>query len=168
VTERYTAAAHDAHRLLVGRHREPLGVSGEAGEATDGPRRAAAGVTATNEYAYNLVGQLTQVTTDGTVSAAYSYDADGNRLTATTNTTSANATCDAQERLLTYELVCAMGMSSLPRDTLGEIRRGLRHVRQLHDAHSQQECHDTWMKELLTSPLSWAVRADRLRQIRAR
>jgi YD repeat-containing protein len=61
-----------------------------------------AGVTSTNEYAYDLVGQLTQVTTDGTVSAAYSYDEDGNRVSATTGSTSANATYDAQERLLTY------------------------------------------------------------------
>jgi YD repeat-containing protein len=61
-----------------------------------------AGTTTANEYTYDAVGQLVEVTTDGTSSASYSYDPDGNRLSTTTAATSANATYDAQERLRTF------------------------------------------------------------------
>jgi RHS repeat-associated protein len=60
------------------------------------------GVTTTTGYAYDAVGQLVEVTTNGVVSAAYGYDDDGNRSSAQTDAETANATYDAQERLLTY------------------------------------------------------------------
>ncbi len=60
-----------------------------------------AGVNTLTAYSYDSVGQLTQATTNGTVSAAYTYDPDGNRLSIQTGATSAQASFDAQERLLT-------------------------------------------------------------------
>ncbi len=60
-----------------------------------------AGVTTVTAHVYDSVGQLTQVTTNGVVSAAYRYDPDGNRLIIQTGGTTIEATFDAQERLRT-------------------------------------------------------------------
>ncbi len=49
------------------------------------------------DYSYDAAGRLSQVLTDGAVSESYTYDANGNRLTAT----GSPATYDDQDRLLT-------------------------------------------------------------------
>ena len=59
------------------------------------------GVADTIAYAYDTMGQLVSVTRDGTVVESYSYDANGNRLTATLSGATRSATYDAQDRLLT-------------------------------------------------------------------
>ncbi|MCP5197341.1 MAG: hypothetical protein H6974_11225 [Gammaproteobacteria bacterium] len=56
------------------------------------------GVTTVYAYTYDAIGQLTEVKQDGTVTATYTYDANGNRLTGPgINDTGAY---DAQDRLL--------------------------------------------------------------------
>ena len=61
-----------------------------------------AGTSVLTEYSYDPVGQLTQVLTDGVVTAGYSYDPDGNRRSVTSGTAVVDASYDAQERLLSY------------------------------------------------------------------
>ena len=58
------------------------------------------GTTATFEYSYDLAGRLTEVKKDGTVTATYTYDSNGNRLTAPGLSTA--PTYDAQDRLTQY------------------------------------------------------------------
>ena len=53
-------------------------------------------------YAYDVLGQLTQVTRNGVASESYVYDANGNRTSATSGGTTATATYDNQDRLLTF------------------------------------------------------------------
>jgi RHS repeat-associated protein len=60
------------------------------------------GVTKTFEYAYDLAGRLEQVKTDGAVTATYTYDANGNRLSRVTPSATELGTYDAQDRLLSY------------------------------------------------------------------
>ncbi len=60
------------------------------------------GVTTTTGYRYDVAGRLDQVTTDGAVTATYTYDANGNRFSKTTPGGTAEGTSDAQDRLLTY------------------------------------------------------------------
>ncbi len=59
---------------------------------------AISGATTTYDYHYDIAGRLDQVTTNGTVSATYGYDSNGNRLSHNTTT----GTYDEQDRLLTY------------------------------------------------------------------
>jgi RHS repeat-associated protein len=54
------------------------------------------------DYGYDLGGRLLTVATDGTATASYTYDLNGNRLSKTTPNGSLGATYDAQDRLLTY------------------------------------------------------------------
>ncbi len=63
---------------------------------------AVAGVSHTFAYRYDTGSRLDQVTTDGVVSASYSYDANGNRTGATVSGTAVAATYDARDRLSTY------------------------------------------------------------------
>jgi RHS repeat-associated protein len=56
------------------------------------------GINTTYDYTYDTAGRLTTVTTDGTVMAVYTYDANGNRLDADGVT----ATYDGQDRLLSH------------------------------------------------------------------
>ena len=58
------------------------------------------GVVHTYDYGYDLAGRLEQVKQDGLVTASYTYDSNGNRLTGPSvlNT----ATYDDQDRLLSY------------------------------------------------------------------
>jgi len=58
------------------------------------------GATTTYAYTYDPAGRLAQVTTNGVVSANYSYDGNGNRLTAPGLV--GTPTYDAQDRLLHY------------------------------------------------------------------
>ena len=60
------------------------------------------GVTTTYGYAYDLAGRLTDVTRDAVAVAQYTYDANGNRLSHATPTTSVTGTYDDQDRLLSY------------------------------------------------------------------
>ena len=58
------------------------------------------GVTTTYAYTYDAAGRLAQVTTNGAVSASYTYDGNGNRLSAPGLV--GTPTYDAQDRLLQY------------------------------------------------------------------
>ena len=59
-------------------------------------------VTTTYGYTYDLAGRLTDVTRDAVPVAQYTYDANGNRLSHATPTTSVAGTYDAQDRLQSY------------------------------------------------------------------
>lgn len=59
-------------------------------------------VTATYEYTYDLAGRLTMVKKDGAEIAAYTYDANSNRLSRTTASGTVFGTYDEQDRLLSY------------------------------------------------------------------
>ena len=58
------------------------------------------GTTHTFEYHYDAAGRLDQVKEDGAVTSAYTYDANGNRLTQSGPSGTVSATYDAQDRLL--------------------------------------------------------------------
>ena len=60
------------------------------------------GLTDTYAYGYDGAGRLSLVGKNGTTTASYAYDANGNRLSRTTPTTTETGTYDAQDRLLTY------------------------------------------------------------------
>lgn len=62
-----------------------------------------AGVTHVVDYNYDLAGRLTDVMTDGTPTAHYDYDANGNRVGGFNQQGSISATYDDQDRLLTYD-----------------------------------------------------------------
>ena len=59
-----------------------------------------AGVTRTFEYGYDLAGRLSEVKQDNVVTASYTYDSNGNRLSGPGLTTP--PTYDDQDRLLSY------------------------------------------------------------------
>ena len=62
-----------------------------------------AGLSHTFQYAYDPLGQLVAVTRDGTSTVeTYAYDANGNRIQATVNSLTSDATHDAQDRLITH------------------------------------------------------------------
>jgi RHS repeat-associated protein len=60
------------------------------------------GTTTVFGYAYDPAGRLEQLAKDGIVSASYAYDANGNRLSATTTGGTTSGSYDAQDRLLAY------------------------------------------------------------------
>jgi RHS repeat-associated protein len=60
------------------------------------------GVSHTYDYGYDPTGQLNQVKLDGTVTAQYGYDANGNRTTVTSPSGAVSATYDIQDRLMSY------------------------------------------------------------------
>jgi RHS repeat-associated protein len=60
------------------------------------------GVNDTYDYAYDMAGRLTEVQKNSAVIAAWTYDTNGNRLTATDSFGNRAGTYDAQDRLLTY------------------------------------------------------------------
>ncbi len=60
------------------------------------------GITTLFDYAYDLAGRLIEVKTNGTVTASYTYDENGNRLTRTANGLTDSGLYDAQDRLVTY------------------------------------------------------------------
>jgi len=63
------------------------------------------GTTNISTYSYDLVGRLSEVKQNGTTSATYTYDANGNRLSRTTSGGTTSYTYDAQDRLLTQSSV---------------------------------------------------------------
>lgn len=60
------------------------------------------GVTADTRFAYDSAGRLVTVTRDGVTTAAYEYDANGNRVRRTTTAGVETGVVDAQDRLTTY------------------------------------------------------------------
>ena len=60
------------------------------------------GTTTTFEYAYDAAGRLQEVKTNGTVTATYNYDTNGNRLSLVTQSGTTNGTYDVQDRLTAY------------------------------------------------------------------
>jgi RHS repeat-associated protein len=95
------------------------------------------GVTTTYDYTYDTAGRLTQVQKNGYAISAYTYDANGNRLSWASPTGTINGTYDAQDHLLTYgsatyaytangELQSktdANGTTSYQYDVLGNLRQ---------------------------------------------
>jgi RHS repeat-associated protein len=59
------------------------------------------GVTAAYAYTFDTAGRLTTVSKNGTVVSTYTYDGNSNRTSAVTESGTANATFDAQDRQLT-------------------------------------------------------------------
>ncbi|HEX7125838.1 MAG TPA: RHS repeat-associated core domain-containing protein [Thermodesulfobacteriota bacterium] len=93
--ETYRADANGAPVLEVAYLRDALGRIVEQTETLEG-------VTTVTGYRYDAAGRLDQVTVDGVVTATYTYDANGNRLSATTPSGTETGTYDEQDRLLTY------------------------------------------------------------------
>jgi RHS repeat-associated protein len=60
------------------------------------------GVTDTYDYMYDLAGRLKEVKKNGTVTATYNYDTNGNRLSLVTLSGTTSGTYDAQDRLTQY------------------------------------------------------------------
>jgi len=60
------------------------------------------GVTDSFVYTYDTAGRLTDVNKNGATAAHYTYDSNGNRLSATDQTGTVNGTYDAQDRLTQY------------------------------------------------------------------
>jgi YD repeat-containing protein len=60
------------------------------------------GDTTVAEFTYDDAGRLETVTRNGTLTASYEYDANGNRLELTTPSGTVTGTYDDQDRLLTY------------------------------------------------------------------
>jgi RHS repeat-associated protein len=95
------------------------------------------GVTTAYEYAYDPAGRLHEVKTNGVVSATYTYDTNGNRLSKITPTATEVGTYDDQDRLLTYRGATytytdngdvktktdASGPTAYDYDALGNLRR---------------------------------------------
>ena len=60
------------------------------------------GVTTDFEYGYDLAGRLTEVKENGVVVSSYTYDANGNRITAVTKTGTFQGFYDLQDRMTKY------------------------------------------------------------------
>ncbi|HEX2204190.1 MAG TPA: RHS repeat-associated core domain-containing protein, partial [Longimicrobium sp.] len=74
------------------------------------------GATVAWGYRYDAQGRLTEVTRDGAPFAAYEYDANGNRLRATSSAGVAEGTYDAQDRVTAY------GGAAYGHTAAGELR----------------------------------------------
>jgi RHS repeat-associated protein len=79
------------------------------------------GVTTTYASSYDASGRLVEVRRDGAISEQYSYDPNGNRLSATVAGVTSNGTYDAQDRLLTYG---GQSFTYLPSGELGTRVQG--------------------------------------------
>jgi RHS repeat-associated protein len=75
------------------------------------------GVTDTVGFTYDSVGRLKAVARNGTTTASYTYDLNGNRATKVTSGGTATATVDDQDRLTSY------GGASYQYTANGELRR---------------------------------------------
>jgi len=91
----YSAASSGTTLYLVQYTRDALGRITQKTEMIGG-------VTTTFGYSYDQVGRLTGVTTNGATTASYTYDGNGNRLSATDANGTVNGSYDAQDRLTQY------------------------------------------------------------------
>jgi len=88
----YSASSSGLSLYSVQYTRDNLGrITGKT-ETTDGPAH-------TYDYTYDLAGRLSEVKKDNAVTASYTFDSNGNRLTGPGGAT---GTYDAQDRMLTY------------------------------------------------------------------
>jgi YD repeat-containing protein len=62
---------------------------------------ATSNATVLHEYGYDAAGRLETVKLNGTITATYTYDLNGNRLTKTTQLETQNSSCDGQDRIVT-------------------------------------------------------------------
>jgi len=92
---RQTATANSTQVFDVQIARDDLGRITQRIEVVDG-------ITRVFQYGYDLAGRLQNVTRNGTLVVHYTYDANGNRLSAEGEAGLVNATYDAQDRLLSY------------------------------------------------------------------
>ena len=60
------------------------------------------GTTTTFDYTHDTAGRLQEVKTNGTVTATYNYDTNGNRTSLVTSSGTTNGTYDVQDRLTAY------------------------------------------------------------------
>jgi len=102
----YTASYSGAPSYAAQYTRGPLGRITQQVETIGG-------VTTTFDYAYDLAGQLIQVQQNGTTTASYTYDTNGNRLTG--SGLGSAPTYDDQDRLIQY------GPNSYTYTTNGEL-----------------------------------------------
>jgi RHS repeat-associated protein len=91
----YTGKHGATNLLTVAYTRDKLGRITEKAETIQG-------VTTTYNYAYDAIGQLTEVKHNGATAAAYTYDGNGNRLSKTGPGISETGSYDAQDRMLNY------------------------------------------------------------------
>ncbi|MFZ2492793.1 MAG: RHS repeat-associated core domain-containing protein [Thermoanaerobaculia bacterium] len=126
----YTATYAGAPVAKFTYERDPVGRISKVTETS------AAGTTVV-DYAYDAVGRLERVTTNGTYTTTYAYDANSNRSSKTTGSVTETGTYDAEDRVLTYggasftftpagELTSRpdpSGTTSYVYDALGSLRR---------------------------------------------
>ena len=93
--DRYTASANGSTLFEAVYTYDNLGRISQRVETINGTIH-------TFDYHYDAAGRLDQVKQDGVVTSAYTYDANGNRLTRSGPNGTVSATYDAQDRLLTY------------------------------------------------------------------
>jgi YD repeat-containing protein len=97
----YAATASGQPRLSITYQRD---LGGRIALKTEIERLASGSdVTTESAYTYDVAGRLESVTTNGGLTATYTYDANGNRLTRTTGSGSDTATFDDQDRMTTYD-----------------------------------------------------------------
>ncbi len=93
--DNYSAATNSSAVYAVAYTRDNLGRITQRVETIDG-------TTTTSTYRYDTAGRLTDVRTNGSITASYTYDSNGNRLSATTGSNTVNGSYDNQDRLITY------------------------------------------------------------------
>ena len=89
----YTATVGGSNAYGMSFNRDKLGRITQKAETVGG-------TTASYDYTYDLAGRLTGVETNGSTTGTYTYDANGNRLTAQSSAIgNQSCTYDAQDRL---------------------------------------------------------------------
>ncbi len=91
----YSAAASGTTFFAVQYKRDILGRITQQDETIHG-------VTATHNYSYDVAGRLTGIATNGITTTSYTYDSNGNRLSATNAGGTVNCIYDVQDRLTQY------------------------------------------------------------------
>jgi RHS repeat-associated protein len=91
----YSAQVGGKALLDIQYTRDALGRIGQKVETIDG-------VITAYEYGYDAAGRLAEVKKDGAVVRSWTYDAAGNRTSATERGVTISATYDAQDRMLSY------------------------------------------------------------------
>ena len=80
------------------------------------------GATTTYDYSYDLAGRLSTVATNGTTSATYTYDTNGNRLTRSAGATVETSTYDAQDRLVSTQQSGPAGQRTYSYNAHGQLQ----------------------------------------------